>query len=319
VHQAEDVVVALTLKMATGGSAKHVLTYSPSFDPILDPPLCVILCASLVLSQRQYTLEILERAGMTACKPCSTPVNTQAKRSSDGSPVPESTLYRNLVGALHYLTFTRPNITYTVQVCLYMHDPREPHLTVVKRIIRYRHGIVDLELFVARASSPHTLTVYTDADWAESPDTHRSTSGYVVFLSDCLISWSSKRQLTVSRSSAEAEYRVVANSVTKATWRHQLLLELHQPLQRAMVVYCDNMSVVCLSTNLVQHQHTKHVEIDLHFVRERVAASVVRVLHVPTTSQLVDIFTKGMPSSVFLEFRSGINVRSTDIPTRGGG
>ena len=85
-----------------------------------------------------------------------------------------------------------------------------------------------------------------------------------------------------------------------------------------MAVYCDNMSVVYLSTNLVQHQHTKHVEIDLHFVRERVAASVVRVLHVPTTSQLVDIFTKGMPSSVFLEFRSDINVRSTDIPTRGG-
>jgi glucan phosphorylase len=105
-----------------------------------------------------------------------------------------------------------------------------------------------------------------------------------VFLGDCLISWSSKRQLTVSRSSAEAEYRVVANGVTKATWLRQLLLELHQPLQRAMDVYCNNMSVVYLSTNLVQHQHTKHVEIDLHFVRERVAASVVRVLHVPTTS-----------------------------------
>jgi hypothetical protein len=117
----------------------------------------------------------------------------------------------------------------------------------------------------------------------------------------------------VSRSSAEAEYRVVANGVTKATWRRQLLLELHQPLQRAMAVYCNNMSVVYLSTNLVQHQHT----IDLHFVRERVAASVVRVLHVPTTSQFADIFTKGLPSSVFLEFRSGINVCSTDIPTRG--
>jgi hypothetical protein len=256
---------------------------------------------------------------MTACKPCNTPVNTQAKLSSDGSSIPESTLYRNLVGALQYLTFTRPNITYAVQVCLYMHDSREPHLTADKRILRYLHDTVDLDLFVARASTSHTLTVYTDVDWAESPDTHRSTSGYVVFLGDCLISWSSKRQLTVSESSAEAEYRVVANGVTKATWRRQLLLELHQPLQRAMAVYCDNMSVVYLSTNLVQHQHTKHVEIDLHFVRERVAASAVRILHVPTTSQFADIFTKGMPSSVFLEFRSGINVRSTDIPTTGGG
>ena len=150
-------------------------------------------------------------------------------------------MYRNLVGALQYLTFTRPNITYAVQVCLYMHDPREPHLTADKRILRYLHDTVDLELFVARASTSHTLTVYTDADWAESPNTHRSTSGYVVFLGDCLISWSSKRQLTVSRSSAEVEYRVVANGVAKAPWLRQLLLELHQPLQHAMAVYCDNM------------------------------------------------------------------------------
>jgi hypothetical protein len=91
-------------------------------------------------------------------------VNTQAKLSSDGSPVPESTLYRNLVGALQYLTFTCSNITYALQVCLYMHDPREPHLTIVKRILRYLHGTIDLELFVARASSPHTLTVYIDVD-----------------------------------------------------------------------------------------------------------------------------------------------------------
>jgi hypothetical protein len=185
---------------------------------------------SLILSQRQYTLEILERVGMTVCKPCSTPVNTQAKLSSDGSPVPESTLYHNLVGALQYLTITHSNITCAIQVCLYMHDPQEPHLTAGKRILRYLHGTVDLELFVARASSPHTLTVYIDANWAESPDTHRSTLVYVVFLDDCLISWSSKRQLTVSQSSAEVEYRVVANGVTKATWRRQLLLELHQPL-----------------------------------------------------------------------------------------
>jgi hypothetical protein len=86
-----------------------------------------------------------------------------------------------------------------------------------------------------------------------------------------------------------------------------------------MAVYCDNMSVVYLTTNLVQHQRIKHVQIDHHFVRERVAASVVRVLHVPTTSQFTDIFTKGLPSSVFLEFRSDINVCSTDVPTTGGG
>jgi hypothetical protein len=89
---------------------------------------------------------------------------------------------------------------------------------------------------------------------------------------------------------------------------HQLLHELHNPLQRATLVYCDNVSAIYLSTNLVQHQHTKHVEIDLHFVRERVAAGDVRVLCVPTTLQFADIFTKGLPSSVFLDFRSSLNI-----------
>jgi hypothetical protein len=150
--------------------------------------------------------------------------------------------------------------------------------------------------------------VYTDVDWAGCPDTRRSTSGYAVFLSANLVSWTARRQPVVFRSSAEAEYRVVANGVVEASWMRQLLHELCSPLQRATLVYCDNVSVVYLSTNPVQHQRTKHVEIDLHFVRERVATGDVRVLSVPTTLQFADIFTKGLPSSVFLDFRSNLNV-----------
>jgi hypothetical protein len=134
--------------------------------------------------------------------------------------------------------------------------------------------------------------------------------GYATFLGDNLISWSSKRQNTVSRSSAEAEYRTVANAVAETTRLHQLLLELHAPLRRATLVYCDNISAVYMTSNPVQHQHTKHIEIDLHFVKERVATGALGVLHVPTTSQYADIFTKGLPSSVFNEFRTSLNVRS---------
>jgi hypothetical protein len=273
----------------------------------------------MLLSQRQYTLEILERAGMTGCKTCATPADTQSKLSSSGEPVSDPTLYRSLVGALQYLTFTRPDITYAVQqVCLHMHDPREPHLAAAKRILRYLQGTPDLGLFIDRASSPTTLTIYTDADWAGCPETRRSTSGFAAFLGTSLVSWSSKRQHTVSRSSVEAEYRAIANGVAEASWLRQLLQELGQPLQQATLVYCDNVSAVYLSTNPVQHQRTKHIEIDLHFVRERVAAGTVRVLHVPTSSQFADIFTKGLPSTVFVEFRSSINVRPADVPTAGG-
>jgi hypothetical protein len=265
----------------------------------------------LFLSQHQYMLDILDRAGMADCKPCSTPVDTNPKvAAADGAPVSDATDFRSLAGALQYLTFTRPDIAYAVQqVCLHMHDPREPHLAALKRILRYVRGTLHLGLLL-RPSAATDLVVYTDADWAGCPDTRKSTSGYAVFLGDNLVSWSSKRQNTVSRSSAEAEYRAVANGVAETTWLRQLLLELHAPLRRATLVYCDNISAVYMTSNPVQHQRTKHIEIDLHFVRERVAIGDVRVLHVPTSSQYVDIFTKGLPSSVFTEFRSSLNVQS---------
>jgi hypothetical protein len=131
-----------------------------------------------------------------------------------------------------------------------------------------------------------------------------------VFLGTNLISWSSKRQNVVSHSSAEAEYWAVTNGVAEACWLRQLLQELHAPLTKGTLVYCDNVSAVYLSTNHIQHQRMKHVEIDLHFVRERVAIGDVRVLHVPTTSQFTDIFTKGLPTSVFSEFWSSLNIHS---------
>jgi len=138
-------------------------------------------------------LDILDRAGMADCKPCSTPVDTNPKvAAADGAPVDDASDFRSLAGALQYLTFTRPDIAYAVQqVCLHMHDPRAPHLAALKRILRYVRGTLDLGLLL-RPSSSTDLVVYTDADWAGCPDTRKSTSGYAVFLGDNLVSWSSK-------------------------------------------------------------------------------------------------------------------------------
>ncbi|GKA84277.1 ribonuclease H-like domain-containing protein [Tanacetum coccineum] len=155
-----------------------------------------------------------------------------------------------------------------------MHDPHDPHFHALKRILRYFRGTIDhgLQLHV---SSTSQLTAFTDADWAGCPVTQRSTSGYCVFLGDNLLSWSAKRQVTLSRSSAEAEYRGVANVVAESDWIRNLLLEMHAPLTTTTLVYCDN----------------------------------VRVLHVPSRFQYSDIFTKGPPSALFLEFRSSLNVQ----------
>jgi hypothetical protein len=159
----------------------------------------------LFLHQRTYTLDVIKRAVMVDCKPCTTPVNLQAKLAADsGPPVQDATKFRSIAGALQYLTFSRPDITYAVQqICLHMYDPRESHLAAMKCILRYLQGTPDYNLLLHR-SSCSDLVVYTDADWAGCSDTRRSTSGYAVFLGDNLVSWSAKRQTVVSRSSVEA-------------------------------------------------------------------------------------------------------------------
>jgi hypothetical protein len=146
----------------------------------------------------------------------------------------------------------------------------------------YIQGTLNHDLLLYRVSTSN-LIVYTDGEWVGCPDTHQSTSGYAVFLGDNFISWSSKHENVVSRSSAEAEYHAMVNDVAEMCWLRQLLVELYSLLSRATLVYC---------------------------ARERVAVRDVRVLHVSTTSQFTDIFTKELLSSVFLEFRSNLNIYS---------
>jgi hypothetical protein len=177
---------------------------------------------------------------------------------------------------------TRPDLAYAVQqVCLFMHAPREPHRALVKRILRFVQGLSS-GLHIGTGSVTK-LTAYSDADWAGCPDSRRSTSGFCVYLGDNLVSWSSKCQTTMSRSSAEAEYRAVAHVVAECCWLRQLLQELHIQLPSATVVFCDNVSAVYMTANPVHHKRTKHIKIDIHFVREKVALGEIRVLHVPSS------------------------------------
>nr|GEW26926.1 ribonuclease H-like domain-containing protein [Tanacetum cinerariifolium] len=243
----------------------------------------------MFLSRKKYAMELLERGHMSNCIATRTP----------------------------YLTFTRPNISYAVQqICLHMHDPREPHLAALKRVLRYVRGTLDFELQLY-ASLTSSLVAYTNADWVGCPTTRGSTSRYCVFFGDNLFSWSTKRQHALSCSSAKAEYRGVANVVVETTWLRNLLRELHTPLFSTTLVYCDNISTIYMTANPVQHQRTKHIEIDIHFVRDMVSRGQVHVLHVPSCYQYVDIFTKGLPSVLFEEFHTSLSVQSSPAQTAG--
>jgi hypothetical protein len=156
------------------------------------------------------------------------------------------------------------------QACLYMHDPHDIHWNIIKRILQYVRGTTYHGVLL-RASSSTALTAYTDADWAGCPDTRRSTSGFCIFFGEALISWSSKRLVVVSCSFAKVEYRGVANAAAKCCWLRNLLCELQIPMNKANIIFCDNVSTVYLSDNPVHHKRTKHVELDIHFVRERTA------------------------------------------------
>jgi histone deacetylase 1/2 len=214
-----------------------------------------------ILHQQHYAEDVLQRAGMLNCKPASTPVDTKAKVSAgEGELLQDQTFYRRIAGALQYMVLTRPDLAYAVQqACLHMHAPRDAHWNFVKRILRYVRGTTGHGVLL-RASTSTTLTAYTDADWAGCPDTRRSTSGFCIFLGDALVSWSSKRQPVVSRSSAEAEYRGVANAAAECCWLRNFLSELGITVNKASIIFCDNVSAVYLSDNPVHHKRTKHVE-----------------------------------------------------------
>lgn len=231
---------------------------------------------SLLLSQGKYIRDLLTKTNMTGA----TPMVSTAKLTKIGSPnFSDPTLYRFVVGALQYVTITRPELCFSVnKVCQFMANPLDMHWQAVKRILRYLAGTQHLDLHLSPTSSslPIPLYGYCDAD----PDDRRSTSGDAVFLGPNLLSWWSKKQTVVARSSAEAEYRSLALITAEILWLTTLFIELKIPTQ-SPPIYCDNQSTVAMAHNHVLHSRTKHMEIDLFFVREKVLNKQFDILHIP--------------------------------------
>ena len=202
--------------------------------------------------------------------------------------------YQRLVGHLIYLCHTRPDISYAVSVVSrYMHDPRSGHLDAVYWILRYLKSSPGKGLMF-KSHGHLNVEGYCDADWASFLDDRRSTSGYCVFVGGNLVSWRSKKQSVVSRSTAEAEYRAMSLGVSEMLWVRNLLSELNVLRKGPLRVWCDNKSAINIANNLVQHDRTKHVEIDRFFIKEKIDNGILELSHVNSCDQVADYLTKGL-------------------------
>ncbi|RVW73726.1 Retrovirus-related Pol polyprotein from transposon RE2 [Vitis vinifera] len=229
--------------------------------------------SGVVLSQRKYALDILEETG---------------------EPLGDPERYRRLVGKLNYLTITRPDISFPVSVVSqFLQSPCDSHWDVVIRILRYIKSTPGQGVLYENRG--HTQVVgYTDANWAGSPTDRRSTSGYCVFIGGNLISWKSKKQDVVAKSSAEAKYRAMALATCELIWLRHLLRELRFGKDEQMKLICDNQAALHIASNPVFHERTKHIEVDCHFIREKIESGCVATSFVNSNDQLADIFTKSL-------------------------
>jgi len=254
----------------------------------------------IFISQQRYILDLLKETKMVDCKPCETPIDLKHILDNDEERVTtDKGQYQRLVGKLIYLAHTRPDIAYAVSVVSqFMHNPKDSHLQAVYRLLRYLKSTTGKGILYKKHENLK-LECYTDADYAGDITDRRSTSGYCTLLGGNLVTWRSKKHNVVSRSSAEAEFRSMALGICELLWIKIILEDLRIKWEEPMRLYCDNKSAIGIAHNPVQHDRTKHVEVDRHFIKEKIESGPICIPYVPTGEQLADILTKGVQNPSF--------------------
>ncbi|GKB07978.1 putative RNA-directed DNA polymerase [Tanacetum coccineum] len=230
----------------------------------------------IFMYQKKYVLDLLAEIGMVDCKPADTPMIVNQKLYMEKKArLADKGRYQRMVGKLIYLSHTRPDIAHAVGVVSkFMHQPQKAHMKAVLRIIRYLKGTAGHGVLFKQNGHLETQ-LYTDADWAGDKGDRRSTSGYLTLVGGNLVTWRSKKQKVVALSSAEAEFRGIARGITEVLWIRKLLTEIGYPPQEPSKVMSDNKAAIQISENPVQHDRTKHIEIDRHFIKEKLEAEVI--------------------------------------------
>ncbi|XP_044478603.1 uncharacterized mitochondrial protein AtMg00810-like isoform X1 [Mangifera indica] len=254
----------------------------------------------IFVNQRKYILDLLSETGLLGCKAADSPLDANLKLDpAKAKDVIDKEKFQRLVGKLIYLSHTRPDIAFAVSmVSQYMHSPGREHFNATYRILRYLKGTPGKGLMF-RKNNNLQIEVYTDADWVGCTTDRRSTSGYCTFIGGNLVTWRSKKQNVVARSSVEVEFRSLAHGISEAIWLKRLFEDLKISVSYPMKVYCDNKAAISITHNPVLHDRTKHIEVDKHFIKEKIESGLICLSYVPTTDQIADILTKGLHKGQF--------------------
>jgi len=222
------------------------------------------------------------------------------------------------LSTLIYLMNTRPNIAHAVQqLSQYMANPTTAHSQASFCVLCYLKGTPSFGIFFAAHGTPQ-LKAFSDLDWAGCRDSRCSIMRFSVYLGTSLISWQSKKQSIVSRSSSEAEYRALASTMCELQWLTYLIHDFRVPFIQPATLYCDNQSTIQIASNPVFHERTKHIEIDCHIVRDKVNSYIIKLLPVSSSMQLADIFTKPLSPTIFQGLCSKLGMMNIHSQLAGG-
>jgi hypothetical protein len=256
---------------------------------------------TITMSQKKYIKEVLKRFNMEECKPIGTPLDVNAKLlklsveefealASEMEGVP----YKSGVGSLMYaMVATRADLAFAVSmVSQFMSRAGPTHWSAVKRIMRYLQSTMDYKLCLG--GKDITLRGYCDADWAGDANERRSTTGYVFYVGDGAISWNCRRQPTIALSTTEAEYMATSQSTKEAIWLRKLLADVGFVQEGATTIMCDNQGCIALAKNPTHHSRTKHIDVQHHFIREKLESEEIRLEYCPTEDMVADVLTKAL-------------------------
>jgi hypothetical protein len=251
------------------------------------------------ISQMKYTQDLLKRFGMKDAKPAKTPMGMDGHLDlNKGGKSIDQKAYQSMIGSLLYLCASRPDIMISVCMCArFQSDPKECHLVAVKRILIYLVSTPCFGIWYPKGPT-FDLIRYSDSDYVGCKVDRKSTSGMCQFLGRSLVSWSSKKQTSVSLSTAEVEYVAAGQCCAQLLWMRQTLRDFGYNLSKVPLL-CDNESAIRLVDNPIEHNHTKHIDIRYHFLRDHQQRGDIDIYHISTENQLADIFTKPLDEKRF--------------------